>query len=66
MQPQSTPFTEARTVENPILKLLRTPELKKPFPTYELNENYPAKLDEVLPDAKTLDIEAMLAAELKI
>jgi len=27
MPPQSTPFTEARTVENPILKWLRTPEL---------------------------------------
>jgi type I restriction enzyme R subunit len=27
MPPPSTPFTEARTVENPILKWLRTPEL---------------------------------------
>ena len=27
MPPQSTPFTEARTVENPILKWLRSPEL---------------------------------------
>ena len=27
MPPNSTPFTEARTVENPILKWLRTPEL---------------------------------------
>jgi hypothetical protein len=28
--PQSTPLTEARTVENPILKWLRTPELGGP------------------------------------
>jgi type I restriction enzyme, R subunit len=27
MAPQSAPFTEGRTVENPILKWLRTPEL---------------------------------------
>lgn len=45
---------------------VRMEELKKAFPTYELNENYLAKLDEVPPDAKALDIEAMLAAELKI
>jgi type I restriction enzyme R subunit len=45
---------------------VRMEELKKAFPTYELNESYLAKLDEVPPDAKALDIEAMLAAELKI
>jgi type I restriction enzyme R subunit len=36
------------------------------FPTYVLDENYLTKLDEIDPDAKALDIEAMLAAELKI
>lgn len=41
-------------------------ELKKDFPTYELNEQYLSKLKDEPPDAKALDIEAMLAAELKI
>jgi hypothetical protein len=41
-------------------------ELKKDFPTYELNEQYLSKLKDEPPDAKALDIEAMLAAELRI
>jgi hypothetical protein len=35
-------------------------------PTYLLDENYLTKLEDIDPDSKALDIEAMLAAELKI
>ena len=41
-------------------------QIKKEFPTYVLDENYLTKLDDLDPDSKALDIEAMLAAELKI
>ena len=41
-------------------------KIKKEFPTYVLDENYLTKLDDIDPDSKALDIEAMLAAELKI
>lgn len=41
-------------------------ELKKDFPTYKLDAEYLTKLKNETPDAKALDIEAMLAAELKI
>jgi type I restriction enzyme R subunit len=41
-------------------------QIKKEFPTYVLDENYLTKLDDIEPDSKALDIEAMLAAELKI
>ena len=41
-------------------------EIKREFPTYVLDENYLTKLKDIDPDAKALDIEAMLAAELKI
>ena len=41
-------------------------KIKKEFPTYTLDENYLSKLDDKDPDAKALDIEAILAAELKI
>lgn len=41
-------------------------QIKKDFPTYTLDENYLTKLKELDPDTKALDIEAMLAAELKI
>jgi type I restriction enzyme R subunit len=41
-------------------------QIKKDFPTYVLDENYLTKLDDIDPDSKALDIEAMLAAELKI
>lgn len=40
--------------------------IKKDFPTYVLDENYLTKLKDIDPDSKALDIEAMLAAELKI
>ena len=41
-------------------------QIKKEFPTYVLDENYLTKLADIDPDSKALDIEAMLAAELKI
>jgi type I restriction enzyme R subunit len=41
-------------------------QIKKEFPTYVLDENYLTRLDDIDPDSKALDIEAMLAAELKI
>lgn len=41
-------------------------QIKQEFPTYVLDENYLTKLDDIDPDSKALDIEAMLAAELKI
>jgi len=41
-------------------------QIKKEFPTYVLDESYLTKLEDLDPDAKALDIEAMLAAELKI
>lgn len=41
-------------------------QIKKEFPTYVLDENYLTKLENIDPDSKALDIEAMLAAELKI
>ncbi len=41
-------------------------QIKEEFATYVLDENYLTKLDDIDPDSKALDIEAMLAAELKI
>jgi type I restriction enzyme, R subunit len=41
-------------------------QIKDEFPTYVLDENYLTKLKDIEPDSKALDIEAMLAAELKI
>lgn len=41
-------------------------QIKTEFPTYVLDENYLTKLKDIDPDSKALDIEAMLAAELKI
>jgi type I restriction enzyme R subunit len=41
-------------------------QIKREFPTYVLDENYLTKLKDIDPDSKALDIEAMLAAELKI
>lgn len=40
--------------------------IKKEFPTYVLDENYLTKIKDLDPDSKALDIEAMLASELKI
>ncbi len=41
-------------------------ELDKEFPSYVLDENFLTKLKDKKPDAKALDIEAMLSAELRI
>lgn len=41
-------------------------QIKDEFPTYVLDEHYLTKLKDIEPDSKALDIEAMLAAELKI
>jgi type I restriction enzyme R subunit len=41
-------------------------EIRRDFPTYVLDENYLTKIKEKLPDAKALEIEATLTAELKI
>ena len=40
--------------------------LEDDFPTYVLDENYLTKIKHVEPDAKALDIEAMLDAEIRI
>lgn len=42
------------------------PALNTEFPTYVLDENYLFKLQSQAPDAKALDIEAMLDAEIRI
>ena len=41
-------------------------ELDDEFPTYVLDEHYLTKIDGLEPDAKALDIEAMLDAEIRI
>jgi type I restriction enzyme, R subunit len=41
-------------------------ELEKRFPTYVLDEHFLTKIKDKKPDAKALDIEAMLTAELRI
>ncbi len=42
------------------------PDLNTAFPTYVLDEHYLVKLQDLKPDAKALDIEAMLDAEIRI
>jgi type I restriction enzyme R subunit len=41
-------------------------QLETDFPTYVLDENYLTKLEPLEPDAKALDIETMLDAEIRI
>ncbi|MEM3421922.1 MAG: HsdR family type I site-specific deoxyribonuclease, partial [Candidatus Hadarchaeum sp.] len=41
-------------------------EIEDGFPTYKLDENYLTKIKDMNPDAKALDIEAMLDAEIRI
>ncbi len=41
-------------------------EIEDDFPTYKLDENYLTKIKDMNPDAKALDIEAMLDAEIRI
>jgi type I restriction enzyme R subunit len=55
----------ARTREL-IREHINVEELEKEFPTYVLDEHFLTKLKDKKPDAKALDIEAMLTAELRI
>jgi type I restriction enzyme R subunit len=41
-------------------------EIEEEFPNYKLDENYLTKIKDMNPDAKALDIEAMLDAEIRI
>ncbi len=41
-------------------------ELEDEFPSYKLDENYLTKIEDQSPDAKALDIEAMLDAEIRL
>jgi type I restriction enzyme R subunit len=41
-------------------------ELETDFPSYILDENYLTKVEDLPPDAKALDIEAMLDAEIRV
>lgn len=65
---KSTEATEedaARTREL-IREHIDVDELETEFPTYVLDEHFLTKLKDKKPDAKALDIEAMLSAELRI
>jgi type I restriction enzyme R subunit len=62
---ETSPADGAKTREL-IREHVDVDQIKKEFPTYVLDENYLTKLDDVDPDSKALDIEALLAAELKI
>lgn len=55
----------ARTREL-IREYIDVDELETEFPTYVLDEHFLTKLKDKKPDAKALDIEAMLTAELRI
>jgi type I restriction enzyme R subunit len=62
---ETSPEDGAKTREL-IREHIDVDQIKQEFPTYVLDENYLTKLDDIDPDSKALDIEAMLAAELKI
>lgn len=62
---EATEEDAARTREM-IREHIDVAEMEKEFPTYVLNENFLTKLKDKKPDAKALDIEAMLTAELRI
>jgi type I restriction enzyme R subunit len=62
---ETSPEDGAKTREL-IREHIDVDQVKQEFPTYVLDENYLTKLDDIDPDSKALDIEAMLAAELKI
>ncbi|MDY0042893.1 MAG: hypothetical protein RBS57_21490, partial [Desulforhabdus sp.] len=55
----------ARTKEL-IRKHIDVKALEREFPTFELDEHFLTKIKDKAPDAKALDIEAMLSAELRI
>lgn len=62
---EATEEDAARTREL-IRRHIDVEELEKEFPTYVLDEHFLTKLKDKKPDAKALDIEAMLSAELRI
>jgi type I restriction enzyme R subunit len=62
---EATEEDAARTREM-IREHIDVEELEKEFPTYVLDEHFLTKLKDKKPDAKALDIEAMLSAELRI
>ena len=62
---EATEKDAARTCEL-IREHIDVEELEKEFPTYVLDEHFLTKLKDKKPDAKALDIEAMLTAELRI
>ena len=62
---EATEEDAARTKEL-IRQHIDVEELEKDFPTYVLDEHFLVKIKDKKPDAKALDIEAMLTAELSI
>jgi len=62
---EATDEDAARTREL-IREHIDVDELETEFPTYVLDEHFLTKLKDKKPDAKALDIEAMLSAELRI
>jgi type I restriction enzyme R subunit len=62
---EATDEDAARTREL-IREHIDVDELEAEFPTYVLDEHFLTKLKDKKPDAKALDIEAMLTAELRI
>ncbi len=62
---ETTDEDAARTREL-IREHIDVEDLEKEFPTYVLDEHFLTKLKDKKPDAKALDIEAMLTAELRI
>ena len=62
---EATEEDAARTREL-IREHIDVEELETEFPTYVLDEHFLTKLKDKKPDAKALDIEAMLSAELRI
>ena len=62
---EATEDDAARTREL-IRQHIDVEELAREFPTYVLDEHFLTKIKDKKPDAKALDIEAMLTAELRI
>jgi type I restriction enzyme R subunit len=62
---EADPADAAQTREM-IREHVRVEDLDTEFPTYVLDENFLTKLKDKKPEAKALDIEAMLTAELRI
>lgn len=65
MRFETDPADGAKT-RNLIRKHVDVDQIKHDLPTYVLDEDYLTKIKDKPPDAKALDIEAMLASELQI